>query len=83
MSVIQVMGKNRFARLSCLRNDFSIRGAGHANIPHMTTNMTAPAQRRDHVTVHIHVEQEFHPATEPGMGNILSSIAHEAYASAW
>jgi hypothetical protein len=49
----------------------------------MTTNMTAPVQRRDHVTVYIHIEQEFHPATEPGMGNTLSSIAHEAYASAW
>jgi hypothetical protein len=45
--------------------------------------MAALFQLRGHVTVHIHVEQEIHPATDPGAGNTLSSIAHEAYANAW
>ena len=31
---------------------------------------------------YVHVEQKIHPATAPGIGSTLSSIAHEAYASA-
>jgi len=76
------MSNDCFARPFGFRNNFHIRCAGHANIRHVTTNMTALFQRRGHVAMYVHIEQKVHPATVAGMGNTLSSIVHEAYASA-
>jgi hypothetical protein len=49
----------------------------------MTAGMAALFKFRGQFSIHIHVEQEFHPATEAGTGNTLSSIAQAAYARAW
>lgn len=83
MAVIQVMCDDNFTCTFGFCNNFLILCTSHANIPYMTTNMTAFFQKRGHVSVYVHVEQEIHPATVAGMGNTLSSIAQEAYASAW
>ncbi len=78
MTVIQIVGNNDFAGALGFCDNFRIRCAGETDIASVTTMMTALLQLRGQAAIYIHVEQEFHPATDAGIGNMLSSIAQEA-----